>query len=105
MNNMCFGTCIGSLGVNMEGIAREDLRKQCVSPICSPILLILSFIFYLIKLQLISSEYFVRLLSFPFTVLCSLGNHQSGEVQWFSLSFTGTQERASGNVHLLYQNP
>ena len=105
MNNMYFGTCIESLGVDVEGIAGEDLRKQCLAPICSPILLISSFIFYLIKLQLISSEYFVGLLNFPFAVLCSLGNHQSGEVQWFSLSFTGTQDMASENVYLLYQNP
>lgn len=49
--------------------------------------------------------------SFPFTVLCPLGNHQNGKVQWFSLSLTMNQKRAGGgfyfcgNVYVLFQNP
>lgn len=32
--------------------------------------------------------------SFPFTVLCPLGNHQNSEGQWFSLFLVVNQKRA-----------
>lgn len=67
-------------------------------------LFISSFIFYLIKLQLTSSVCFVEMLSFPFIVLCPLGNYQKWWISMVFPLFTGTQKRTSGNVHFLFQN-